>query len=111
MLNGIKQTLVKLVNFINGEGVVTEVNKSNNEYYDREVLLIGKNQSNLKDLKSIISQLNHNCKCAETIEQAEIYFESARLRLIVLDFDKSICSISFPDLELFCKIPIFVFVN
>ena len=95
MLNKIRQIFAKFIDRINSEDVITEANESKNEYYDREVLLISKNRSNLKDLKSIVSQLNHKYRCVETIEQAKSYFDDARLRLFVLDFDKSISGDNF----------------
>lgn len=114
MPNKIKQILIRFINLITGKDIVSanaaKLSEANNEDRDRKVLLIGKNQSNLDDLKSIISQLNHDWICVETLKQANSYIYSEP-SLVVLDFDRSILSESFFDLALHCESPIIVFID
>lgn len=113
MLNKIKQTFSRLINFITGEDLVSanaaKLSEAK-EDRDRKVLLIGKNQSNFNDIKSIITQLNHNCICVETIKQAIFYIYSEP-RLVVVDFARSILNESFFNLQSDCKSFIIVFID
>ena len=108
MLEKLKSIYAKVLNFLAGESFVDS--NADRSHSKKKVLLISKNQSNLNDLKSLIFQLNHDCVCVETIEDA-IAISARKFSLIILDFDKSISSDNLSDLELYFKIPIIVFVN
>ena len=85
-----------------------------NKYSDDKVLLIGKNQSNLEDIESIITQLDRDCIYIKTIEEATKYLNTNfpnKPILVILDFDKSIYSHSFSVLKRAFKVPIIVFID